>query len=748
MLMNPVITQAVEFTETYKKYKDAPVAIREAMCLKAQYPALLGDIRQGDLLAGRRGDGRIVYLGPIWWFGFPDYTPDHKTEGKQGGYCFDFSAIHTLTCCEEERRVLEELTAFWREESTVSKISNSLEDDLRRYAGPRGQVSGGSVGFLIAPDIDKLLQRGIPGLLEDIAKREENAKNKARDTSFFEGLRIALEVVEDVCNHYKKLALEQAEKASVSGEKKRLEGIARNLAGIVSHAPQSFAEAIQLLWIYLLLTCGRHIENWRIDVALGDFYAKDIDWGVITEEEAIELILSYWRLINENGELTVCRLIMGGKGRRNEINADRFTLAALEATARHRRVTPQVSLRFYNDQNPQLLKKAYDTVNQSCTYPTLYNDDVIIPGISEIMGVSPEEAGNYHPLGCGEYMLGGCSPSLLDVSWNIPKTLDSALHNGSNSEGGSVGPKTGTAGSLDTFEKLYGAVLQQIRFASELSARYYRHLVDEMPKECSFLLASLLTDDCMERGRGLFDGGLRYTGACAMGHGFTNAADALTAIKKYVYQDKRISLAGLVAALDSDFEGFEELRRLLLNAPKYGNDNDEADDMLTGLWKHINKEAKEAGIRYGLDFHTVSSVNPGGYSLGNATGATADGRRKGEPFAIGNSPTAGFDKNGLTALMNSVSKVDPANGGAITNFKISREFFAEARAKLEVLFKTYFEKGGFQANITVVNKGDLEAALKEPEKYPHVLVRLGGWTARFIDLERSIQEEILRRTLY
>jgi len=134
--------------------------------------------------------------------------------------------------------------------------------------------------------------------------------------------------------------------------------------------------------------------------------------------------------------------------------------------------------------------------------------------------------------------------------------------------------------------------------------------------------------------------------------------------------------------------------------------------------------------------------------MGRSMGATADGRRKGVPFAICNSPTAGNDKNGLTALMNSVMRTDPVNGGTVTNFKISREFFTDEREKFEALFSAYWAGGGLQANVTIVNRGDLEAALKEPEKFPHLLVRLGGWTARFIDLERPVHEEILKRTLY
>jgi pyruvate-formate lyase len=233
-----------------------------------------------------------------------------------------------------------------------------------------------------------------------------------------------------------------------------------------------------------------------------------------------------------------------------------------------------------------------------------------------------------------------------------------------------------------------------------------------------------------------------------MGHGYTNAADGLTAIKKVVYEDKIYTLDAVITALDTDFEGYEDIRKALLAAPKYGNDVDSADMMLSNLWHDISVEAKKAGAECGLDFHTLASANPGGYAMGLEMGATADGRFSKKPFAICNAPTAGNDKNGLTALMNSILKTHPANGGTITNFKVSREFFIHEREKFEALFAAYWDGGGQQANIAIVNKGDLEAALENPEHYPNLLVRMGGWTARFVDLERYIQEEIITRTLY
>jgi len=261
-------------------------------------------------------------------------------------------------------------------------------------------------------------------------------------------------------------------------------------------------------------------------------------------------------------------------------------------------------------------------------------------------------------------------------------------------------------------------------------------------------MGSLLMENCIESGKPIMSGGARYNGACIMGHGFSNAGDALTAIKTLVYDQKKHTIDEIITALDANFEGFESLQKDLLSAPKYGNDNEEVDNTVMHFWRYITEASRKAGKENGLDFLTVSSVNPGGYHIGYAMGATADGRNSRQPYAIGNAPNAGSDKNGITALMNSVLRTDPVNGGSITNFKISRDFFAKERVKFESLFGAYWADGGLQANITILNKGDLEAAMKEPEKYPHLLVRLGGWTARFIDLDSFTQHEILRRTLY
>jgi pyruvate-formate lyase len=658
------------------------------------------EILDGDMYAGRCTERRIVYTGSIKWFGMPHYTPENNAFGKQGGFCFDFSAVHRLPQNDAEKKALEELTAFWKNESNVSKVHAVSE--MKE-----------SVGFSIAHNLGTLVKKGLPGLKKDV--------EALPDGDFKAGLLIILETISDVCRFYINQARE-----------KNNETIAENLNAILEHAPETVAQALQLIYIYERLTRERHFEIDRFDEAMGDLYVQEIDGGTLTEEAAIAQIRAFYEMINENGDETVCRLVMGGKNRPNEKNADRFIEAALKAEKLHKRVTPQISIRIYEGFCPKLLKLAYETINETCTFPILYNDDAIIPGVAEIFGITEDEAVNYYPLGCGEYIIARKSPAIFCTGWNIPETLDRAM-------------RTGRTAS---FDELYGSFVEQVKARAQALAKYHRLVVDINITRSAFLAASLLMDDCLQRNRPALDGGARLMGACVMAHGFTNAADALTALKKLVYDEKKYTFEQILEALDADFTGFEALQKDLLAAPKYGNDNESADTMLTKLWHDINTETKKAGKEQGFDFLTVSSVNPGGYGLGAVMGATADGRRKGSPYAIGNAPTAGLDKNGLTALMNSILHTNPANGGSISNFKISREFFTNERGKFEALFNTYFANGGIQANIAIVNKGDLEAAILEPEKYPHVLVRLGGWTARFIDLEPPIQREILQRTLY
>jgi len=743
--LHPVVEQALRFTETYKAHRDDHPARREAACLRTQFPARMGPIEVDDLVAGGQAPGRICYVGTMWWA----MMGHRRGPSKQGGYCFDFNAARRWAHSEADREAIEELADFWEAEYTCGKIAARRDGTLQQYAGRGGQINGGDgCGFCVAIDVDRLLQLGVPGLRERIESGEQQAAETGGDPVFFEGLHAALDVFVDVCHHYEQQAREQLAQADDPADRARLERIADSVAAIAVRPPATLHEAMQLLWLYNLIVSGRHIECWRIDVALGDFFAHDVDSGRLTEEEATEMVVGLWRAWGKHGDPAVCRVVIGDKGRRNPENADRFCLAAMEATRRHRGRIPQLTLRFHADQDPALMRKAFDVIGDGCVFPMLYNDDVLIPGVKRALNVSEAEAAYYHPLGCGEYMLATMSPSLLNFGWSVPKSLEAALGGGVDSEGRRIGPDGPVIDDGSDFEQIRINFREQVAFAADVAARSHVESSRVLGEECAFLFASLLTDDCLARGRSMLAGGARYPGACIMGHGFTNAADALHAIRTLVFEQRAVTMAELQAALAADFVGHEDLQQRLAAVAKYGNDDDAVDRELVGLWRMMSECCDEAGKRHGLPFFTISSVNPGGYSLGNQCGATADGRRAGMPFAIGNAPTAGNDTHGLTALLNSLSKIDPGNGGTASNIKLAQSLFARNREKLDMLFRVYWTQGGAQASVSVVDQAELLDAMEHPERYPHLLVRLGGWTARFIDLDRTQQEEIVRRSIY
>jgi pyruvate-formate lyase len=334
---------------------------------------------------------------------------------------------------------------------------------------------------------------------------------------------------------------------------------------------------------------------------------------------------------------------------------------------------------------------------------------------------------------------------------NLLKALEVTLRDGVDPlTGRQAGLALGRFEDLATFEALWTAYTQQVEHFVRLLAEQEVLEYQVAGEQAAFLYLSLLYDDCLARGRALFSGGIRYLGGTIETYGNTNTADSLTAIKQLVYDERRITKQELLDALDADFEGYEALRRQLLDAPKYGNDDDVADRMLLAVHEHVCRYVRSQRERLPLHTYQVVIINNSANTLmGHGTAASADGRRAGTPMNNGNAPSGGCDRKGVTAMLNSIVKPDPAiHAGAVQNLKFSRELFTTRREALEALLDTYFDRGGAQAMITVVSRGELEAALREPEKYRHVFVRVGGFSARFVDLPRDVQMDILNRTLY
>ncbi len=257
-------------------------------------------------------------------------------------------------------------------------------------------------------------------------------------------------------------------------------------------------------------------------------------------------------------------------------------------------------------------------------------------------------------------------------------------------------------------------------------------------------------DDCIERGKALLDGGVRYLGGTCETYGNINASDSLYAVKKLVFEDKRITLEELCKAVKANFEGYESIRKLCLDCDKYGNDLDTADEMANDLYEYVSKGIRNRGIRKGMQyFLIVISNNSLNTEWGIKTAASPDGRLSGMYMNPANNPQGGADKNGPTAMLNSLTRFDAKyHAGSVQNIKFSIGMFNKNRDIIETLFKTYFKKGGCHLMVTVVDSGALEDAMVHPEKYPNLIVRVAGYSAVFVNLDPTVQQEVLSRTLY
>ena len=733
-------------TETYKEYINEDPAIREAKCLQVQYPAFFAPIQPGDLFAGRIKNTLV------------GITPDEWGPTAFGYYCAKDAIMQELKdpSIEHEIKIkVEEMIKFWENESTSAKIRDSYSDSMKKFlpsdnwmeesgiAFPLYRLTGGNV------DWNKLLKYGIPGLMLQTKSKIGEEQSQGRSASFYIGIKMALQVLIDSCMYYSNQAIKLISVTEDNASRVQLERVAITLTALTLSSPKNLREAIQLFWIYSLVG---DIRNYgRMDLYLGDFLVNDMKSGAITNDEALLLVQSLWKLMAARATRVHGRVIIGGKGRVNEKNADQFALLAMEATRTVHEIEPQLSLRFYNGMNPELMDKALTVIGEGRTYPILYNDDVIIKAIQNGFNLDEQTAEQYVPYGCGEYIINHQSFGTPSGVINLLKALELTLHNGIDPLTEKIaGIQLGEFKDFKTFDELLSAYKKQVEFYVDLMAEQekleYKIAGDHSP----YLYLSLLYDNCFEKGKGVFSGGIKYLGGTLETYGNTNTADSLTAIKELVYKKNIISPEELLLAMDNNYEGYEKLRRRLMNTPKYGNDDSVADNMLLEVHNHVCNYARDQAKRFGLHSYLVVIINNSANTLmGHQTSASADGRKSGEPMANGNNPSGGNDKKGVTAFLNSIAKPSPfIHAGSVQNMKFSREMFNTKKPILQSLLKTFFESGGAQAMITVVDKNELERALIEPEKYSNIFVRVGGFSARFIDLSRDVQLEIISRTIY
>lgn len=740
------------FTRVYRQNRDAHPAVRELRCLEVLLPARFRSPRPGDRLAGRI---ELPFCG---------FSPQGSGSRGAGGFAYycNRSAIERILASTPGdaawREEAGEMLAFWETENTAAKtraalpaeVAEALPSDDLSYIQPSYplyRLAGTQL------DYGKLVRLGLPGLREEVEQAFSglytgDEAGAALGAAFLGALRLLEEVAERYAADLSEPGSPAAAAITDAQERERMVSA---LAFIPHRAPETLREAAQLIWLTALASGS--LNYGRLDEVLGGFLARDLANGITTEEDMTDLLASWWRLMDANTEIWNHRVMIGGRGRTNERDADRFALLALEASRRVRRVTPQLSLRFHDGQDPALMTKALDVLGEGVTFPILYNDDVNVPAVMEAMRVSEREALDYLPFGCGEYILWHRSLGTPSGAINLAKCLELALNDGCCLlTGAALGPRTGPAARMTTFEAVWDAFVVQMSRGVRALASLQKIEYEVGAREAPFLHISLLMDDCIARRKALGDGGVRHLGGTLETYGNIDVGDALVALRRVVFEERSVTLVDLVSALQRNWKGAgdEELRRRLLLLPKFGNDDDEADAMALRVHDILATTIRDQARHVGLDSYLMVVINNSmNVDLGRLSAALPDGRRAGEPLANAINPVAGRDRQGTTAFMRSLVKLRPDHhAGAVHNMKFSRSLFTRSRAKLEALLSAFWTTGGAQAMITVVSRGDLESAMREPEKWGHLMVRVGGFSARFVELSVDVQRHILARTLH
>lgn len=720
-------------TEAYQAHSEP--AMREAKCSEVMSRYVFLPMEEHDLLAGRK---RVLPVG----------FSNEPLLGRSVSWFYDegraMEALEAENATEAQIGHVKELLAFWATVETrknlrgsyPAQVKEAMPEDVywehSQVAFPLYRVVGAYL------DYEKLLRLGLDGMRGLVAGYRGKALARGEGSALFDACTLALDTLSEVCLRYAQNAREQGR-----------DGLAAALENIASRPPVTFLEAMQLAWLYSLIS---GVLNYgRMDDYLGDFLEADLAAGRLSEEEALAYTCSLWELIDARKTVFHGRVIIGGRQRHNEAAANRFAMIAMEASRRVAEAEPQLSLRFYEGQDPALMAKALEVIGEGKIYPMLYNDDVNIPAVEKAFGVSREEAEDYVFFGCGEYVLNHRSLGSPNGIINLLKALEVTLFNGFDlRDRKPMGLRLGSLTDFDTFEDLLGAYKKQLNYYFRALAVQEQMEYDHCAQVGAFLYITMLMDNCLERNKSVCGGGVKYLGGTLETYGNINTANSLYAIKDVVYDRKLISRETLMEAIRANFEGFDAERRLLLDAEKYGNDLDGVDALAARLHEYVCETVRDLKAITQLHSYLVVIINNEANTvLGRFTWASADGRLAGEPMANANNPAGGTDVCGVTAMMNSLVKLrTDIHAGAVQNMTFSREFFCGERPKLEAVLAGYFQNGGQQAMINVLNRGDLLAAMREPEKYQNLMVRVGGFSARFVTLSPDVQQEIASRTLY
>ncbi len=757
--------RAVSVTRSFQETEGQPIALRRAKMLKRVLEEQPITIQEGELIIGMktlkpRGSPIFPEINCAWIERDLDILASRRET--------------PFFVSEETKKILrEEVFPYWRGRQIYDRLLEAVPENIWT-ADKRGVIynyfTSRTIGHIVV-DYNKVLTKGMKGIIADIEKSMDRLRYEDPGyilrRQFLESVASACGAVITFAQRYAEEARRLTVDADSAERKAELEKIAAICDRVPAEPARTFHEALQSFWFtHLALnleTDGHSISPGRFDQYLYPFYRKDIDSGELTQDEAQELLDLMWvkfdeiTLAKDSGEsqtsssypdfqnLNIGGLTPDGRDATNELSF--MCLTALEHVFLPQ---PGLSAQISTKTQQKFLLRCCEVLRLGTGMPAMFNSDTMVTGMIN-RGKTLTDARSGSINGCVSPNCSGKDRMASSGYFNLAKCLELALNDGVDRLAGEqLGPKTSDPAGFDSFDRVVEAFRHQVAYFVEMKIHYDNIMRDIYASYCPVPLTSALIDDCIDRALDWHQGGAHYNQAVISGVGVGTVADSLAAIKKHVFDDKEYTLAQLKKVLDDDFKGHELLRQTLINkTPHYGNDDDYADNLACLVQKtfcdEVEKHRDIQGARYWVNLLPTTAH----IAMGEATGATPDGRHARVWLSEGVSPVQGHDLHGPTAAAMSVGKLDHARcNGTLMNIKISPNSFksVEDLHKLAAFIKGYFDQGGHHVQFNIIDEKILWKAMEHPDEYRNLLVRVAGYSDYFVLLSPEIQREIISRT--
>ena len=769
--------RAVLATQAYKENQNQPRVMVRALMLQKILENMSIYIEDKSLIAGNQATKNKN--API----FPEYTMEFVMNELD---LFEKRDGDVFYITEETKQQLRDIAPFWENNNLRARGEALLPDEVSVFMetgvfGMEGKLNAGDAH--LAVNYERILAEGLKGYEErtkklkaalDFTKPESIDKNV-----FYKAVLIVIDAVHTFANRYSKLAQDMALTETDAKRKEELLEISRICTKVPYEPASSFREAVQAVWFIQLIlqieSNGHSLSYGRFDQYMYPYYKKDMENGSLSEESALELLTCLWiktltvnkvrsqaHTLSSAGSPMYQNVTIGGQTTDKKDAVNELSFTVLKSVAQTRLTQPNLTVRYHANLNKKFFDECIEVMKLGFGMPALNNDEIIIPSFIN-WGVKEEDAYNYSAIGCVETAVPGkWGYRCTGMSYiNFPRVLLCAMNNGVDL----TSKKRFTKGygyftEMETYEDLLAAWDKTVREMTRYSVIVENAIDKASERDVPDVLCSALTDDCIGRGKTIKEGGAVYDFISGLQVGIANMADSLAAIKKLVYEEKKITKQQLWDAILDNFQSPENKKiqeMLIEESPKYGNDNDYVDNLVVEAYDSYLDEIKKypntryqrgpiGGIRYGGTSSISANVGQG-----MGTIATPDGRNAFEPLAEGCSPAHNADKNGPTAIFKTVSKLptEKITGGVLLNQKMTPQMLSteENKQKLEMLIRTFFNRlHGYHVQYNIVSKETLIDAQKHPGKHKDLIVRVAGYSTFFNVLSKKTQDDIIGRT--